>query len=177
VFDKLKVWTVTRDPDNGWRFWPSRVAIVGELVLHLGLGGGLAALGALWIPLIVRGYGSAILASAPFLIVAAWLLYRAVRITWESSVPVIVERGGRVIYGARELCAPGDAAAVRLVRCPAKEGADSWRVGLSLADGRTIVLPARYFFLFSCREGAYRFADAFAAALGTEIREDTVETP
>jgi hypothetical protein len=174
VFDKLKLWTVKGDSSNGWKFKPSRAAIVGELVLHFGLGVGLVSLGALGTPLIVRGHGEAVMVCAPFLILGAYLLYRGLRILRESSVPVIVERGGRILYGDRELCGPGDAEAVRLVRYPASEGEENWRVGVALADGRTVVLPSRYFFLFSCREGANRLAGALAGALGTEVSEDTV---
>jgi hypothetical protein len=146
--------------------------IVGELALHFGLAAASGALGSLGLPLLMSGEGWAVLVCGSFLALGLFLLYRGLRIWREGSLALVVEPDGRARYGGQELCGPGEAAAVRVVRCPATEGADSWRLGLVLSGGRAVALPARYFFLFSCREQARRAADALAEALGTKVQED-----
>jgi hypothetical protein len=151
---------------------PSRALIVAELVLHFGFGAGCVALGALGLPLLVSGEVLVLVVCGPPLALGLFILYRGLRLWRESLRALVVEPDGRVLYGAHELCGPGEATAVRVVRCPAKEGEDSWRLGLVLPGGRAVALPARYFFLFSSREWARRAANALAKALGAEVRED-----
>jgi hypothetical protein len=103
--------------------------------------------------------GTVILVLAVFvsgLAVWRWLMGRTA---------LIVERSGRVCYGAKELCSAGEVRTIRLVPLPGEDGYD---VCLVLHEGTRRVVPG---FAYGSREGACAFAQELAAELGVTVED------
>jgi hypothetical protein len=89
---------------------------------------------------------------------------------WTRRTPLTAEPGGRVCFGARELCAAGAVRSVRIADARGGEGGDC-EVCLELDDGRLVYLPGIYFGSFKQREDARPFAEKLAAALRVKVTD------
>lgn len=106
------------------------------------------------------------------LLLAAML---AVGVVWalrSRRTALIVEPGGAVHYGARELCPAGSVHSVRLADARGGESGDC-EVCLEVDDGKLVYMPstAIYFGLYKRRSDARPFAQELAAALGVALTE------
>jgi hypothetical protein len=107
---------------------------------------------------------------AIFFLLASWIAGMGIRAWRERRTPLIVELGGRVSYGERELCAAGTVRAVRIA--PARGGeADDCDIFLQQAGGNLVSIPSRYFGGFSAGRLARPFAAQLAEALGVQVAE------
>jgi hypothetical protein len=91
---------------------------------------------------------------------------------WTRDTALIVEPGGRVCYGERELCAAGTVRAVRVAESPTGEAGDC-EVYLELNGGKlvSLSLPSPYFGVSKTRERAHAFADQLARVLHVGVTE------
>lgn len=105
-------------------------------------------------------FGAAILLVAVLVAALATWRLRAGR------TPLIIERSGRVSYGAKELCAPGQ---VRTVRLVASSGEGDYDVCLELAGGTCKVVPG---FAYGPRKSALAFAQELGTELGVTVAQD-----
>jgi hypothetical protein len=103
-------------------------------------------------------------------LVAAVNFWQAVRARRLQHVPLVVESGGRVCYGERELCSAASVQAVQLKCVPGGEH-DNYNVSLVLTAGGEVKLPAPYFTGFLHREPARWFAVQVAKALQVDLVE------
>ena len=107
---------------------------------------------------------------AIFLLVAAFSAGLGIRAWRTRRTPLNIERGGRVSYGERELCAAGTVRAVRIALSRGGEPNDC-EVCLELDGGKLVPLPSQYFPGFNSSEHARPFAKALAESLGVQITE------
>jgi hypothetical protein len=91
---------------------------------------------------------------------------------WTRHTALSVEPGGRVCYGARELCAAGTVRAVRIAEAKTGEVGDC-EVSLELDGGKlvSLSLPSPYFCVPRTRERARPFAEQLARALRVGVTE------
>jgi hypothetical protein len=113
---------------------------------------------------LVVGFGTLFFLAAGLLVVlAAW--------AWRTRrTPLTIERGGRVCYGERELCAAGTVRTVRIAPSAGGEAGDC-EVYLELNGGKLVSFPSQYFGGFGTNARARPFAEALAAALGVGVAE------
>ena len=89
--------------------------------------------------------------------------------TWRlrtGRTPLIVERSGRVYYGEKELCSPGQ---VRTVRLVPSSGESDYDVCLELDGGTRRLVPG---FAYGPRESALAFAQELGAESGVRVEQD-----
>src|SRR5579862_9557014 len=107
---------------------------------------------------------------ALFLLVAALPAGLGVRAWRTRRTSLNIERGGRVSYGERELCAAGTVRGVRIA--PARRGeAIECEVYLELDAGKLVPIPSQYFPGFTSSKHARPFAKELAQALGVQVTE------
>jgi len=107
---------------------------------------------------------------ALFLLVAAFSAGLGIRAWRTRRTPLNIERGGRVSYGERELCAAGTVRSVRIALSRGGEPNDC-EVCLELDAGKLVSLPSQYFPGFNSSEHARPFAKELAEALGVQVTE------
>ena len=104
--------------------------------------------------------GAAILLVAVFVVaLATWRLRT-------GRTPLIVERSGRVYYGEKELCSPGQ---VRTVPLVPSSGDSDYDVCLELDGGTRRLVPG---FAYGPRESALAFAQELGADSGVRVEQD-----
>jgi len=84
-----------------------------------------------------------------------------------------VEPGGRLCYGARELCAAGAVRTVRIASARTGESGDC-EVCLEVDQGKRVYLPSTSLYFSGCfkmRAHARPFAEQLAMALGVEVTD------
>jgi hypothetical protein len=110
--------------------------------------------------------------SVILLLLAGLLAGCALWAWWTRHTALTVEPGGRVCYGARELCAAGTVRAVRVVEARTGEVGDCG-VYLELEGGKRVSLsmPSPYFVVPKKPEQARVFAGQLARVLGVGVTE------
>jgi hypothetical protein len=106
---------------------------------------------------------------AILLLVAALPAGLGIRAWRTRRTPLSIERGGRVTYGERELCAAGTVRAVQIARRPSE--AFDYEVCLELDDGKLVSIQPQHFALYKTAMQARPFAAELAAALGVQVNE------
>jgi hypothetical protein len=146
-----------------WEFRPSREFVA----VLVGIWAGGVALFIYFATLTESFFRIVFLALAVLLasgMVWAWRTRRAL---------LTVEPGGRLCYGARELCAAGAVRAVRIARARTGESGDC-EVCLELDEGKVVYLPSTSIYFSGCfktRESARPFAEQLAMALGVGVTD------
>jgi hypothetical protein len=107
---------------------------------------------------------------AIFILVAGLSGFFATRAWSTRRTPLSIERGGRVNYGERELCAAGSVRAVRIAASRRGEAYDC-EVALEVAGGEMVFIPSQYFAVFGAREQARPFAAKLAEVLEVPVTE------
>jgi hypothetical protein len=107
---------------------------------------------------------------ALFLLAAALPAGLGIRAWRTRRTPLNIERGGRVSYGERELCAAGTVRSVRIALSRGGEPNDC-EVCLELDAGKLMSIPSQYFAGFNSSEHARPFAKELAEALGVQVTE------
>jgi hypothetical protein len=138
-------------------FTPSPVFVI---MMVGGFGGGSAFL----------VYLSTLFFGVLFLLAAALPAGLGIRAWRTRRTPLNIERGGRVSYGERELCAGGTVRSVRIALSRGGEPNDC-EVCLELDAGKLMSLPSQYFPGFNSSEHARPFAKELAEALGVQVTE------
>ena len=108
---------------------------------------------------------------AILLLVAALPAGLGIRAWRTRRTPLSIERGGRVTYGQRELCATGTVRAVQIARLRGDEAFD-YEVRLELDEGKLVSIQPQYFVGYRTALQARPFAEELAAALGVQVTED-----
>jgi len=104
------------------------------------------------------------------LLVAALPACLGIRAWRTRCTPLSIERGGRVTYGEREICAAGTVRAVRIA--PSRVGeANDCEVCLELNAGILVLIPSQYFAYFRTAAQARPFATELADALRVQVVE------
>ena len=107
---------------------------------------------------------------AILLLVAAYSAGLGIRAWRTRRTPLRIERGGRVTYGERELCAAGTVRAVQIARSRLSEEFD-YEVCLELDEGKLVSIQPQYFALYKTAMQARPFATELADALGVQVTE------
>ena len=107
---------------------------------------------------------------ALFLLAAALPAGLGIRAWRTRRIPLSIERGGRVTYGERELCAAGTVRAVQIARLRGDETFE-YQVCLELDEGKLVSIQPQYFAGYRTAEQARPFAAELAAALGVQVKE------
>ena len=156
-------YVVTREGKR-WEFRPDELLVA----LMVGLFAGGSALFAS-LAIVYRGSW---FVSVILLLLAGLLAGGALWAWWTRHTALTVESGGRVCYGARELCAAGTVQAVRIAEAPTGEVGDC-EVSLELEGGKrvSLMLPSPYFCVPKKPEEARVFAEQLARALGVGVSE------
>jgi hypothetical protein len=112
--------------------------------------------------------------SVTLLLLAGLLAGIALWAWWTRHTALSVESGGRVCYGAQELCAAGTVRAVRIAEARTGEMGDC-EVYLELEGGKrvSLALPSPYFAVPKKPEQARAFAKQLARVLGVGVTEST----
>ncbi|HUO04708.1 MAG TPA: hypothetical protein VMU16_05875 [Candidatus Binataceae bacterium] len=105
-----------------------------------------------------------------FLCVAAYSAWLGLSAWRSRGIPLVIERGGRVLYGADELCAPGTIESVRIA--PARGGeAGDCEVCFEIAGGKIVWMPSQYFGAGGSSAQIRPFAAFLADAIGVPVTE------
>ena len=107
---------------------------------------------------------------AIFLLVAVYSAGLGIRAWRTRRTPLLIERGGRVTYGERELCAAGTVRAVQIARSRLSEEFD-YEVCLELDEGKLVSIQPQYFAGYRTAVQARPFAAELADALGIPVTE------
>ena len=107
---------------------------------------------------------------AIFLLVAVYSAGLGIRAWRTRRTPLLIERGGRVTYGERELCAAGTVRGVQIARSRPSEAFD-YEVRLELDQGKLVSIQPQHFALYKTAMQARPFAAELAAALGVQVNE------
>jgi hypothetical protein len=160
-------YTLTRDGER-WVFRPDATFVV-LMVVAFAAGSAFCVCQAVSF---FRGAGDAAGVGFGFIfLLAAGLLAGPAVWAWRTRhTPLTIERGGRVCYGERELCATGAVRAVRIAPARGGECGDC-EVCLESDGGKLVSLPSLYFAGFRTREHARPFAEQLARALGVGVVE------
>jgi hypothetical protein len=141
--------------------------------LHAGLMPGLFGAGSAFLvylsTLFFRRTDTAIF-GALFLLVAVLPAGLGIRAWRTRRTPHTIERGGRVSYGDRELCAAGTIRAIRIALLGGTWAIEC-EVCLELDGGKLVPIPSQYFAEFPASEHARPFAQELAEALGVPVIE------
>jgi len=86
-----------------------------------------------------------------------------------DSIVLEVDRGGRVCFGGRQLCAAGTVRSVFITTKRAKVA--DWQTYLRLEDGTFVCIPPPYLGDFELGESACPLGEELAKALGVELKE------
>jgi hypothetical protein len=156
-------YVVTREGER-WVFRPD--ALMVALMV-----GGLAGGSVLFASLAVVYAGTWFVSVILFLL-AGLLAGGALWAWWTSHIALTVEPGGRVCYGARELCAAGTVRAVRIAEAQTGDVGDC-EVYLELDGGKrvSLTLPSPYFTVPKKPQEARAFAGQLARVLRVGVTE------
>jgi hypothetical protein len=105
---------------------------------------------------------------ALFLLAAVLPAGLGIRAWRTRRTPLTIERGGRVSYGQRELCAAGTIRAIRIAPAGGARAIES-EVCLELDGGKLVPLPSQYFAEFPASGHARPCARELAEALGVPV--------
>src|SRR5262249_50074511 len=110
--------------------------------------------------------------SAFLVLLAGLLAAGAMWAWWTHDTGLIVEPGGRVCYGDRELCAAGTVRTVRMAEAQTGEVGDC-EVFLELEGGKlvSLSLPSPYFGVSKTRDRAQTFARQLARSLHVAVSD------
>jgi hypothetical protein len=86
------------------------------------------------------------------------------------TIPLVIEKSGRVSFASRELCGPGSARRLRIITTDPTE--PSFEIVIDRIDGESVELPAPYFTSFWSRESARDLATHVALALAAPLIDD-----